>query len=322
MARRLTTCEVLRLLSAGATGGILMALGDGELRTKELTERVRGYAPRTIYRYASKLAELGVIEREEEPGVPSKVVHRLTDSSGRDLYRLVDAYATASLNRLPSGEVGAHSWRSLALLADLWESGMVGQLDFGPRTATELAREGSDLSYHQVSRRATMFAVGGFVRALPDVGRRRRYELTEKARRAMVLIAGIGRWRRRHVVPEGTPGLSAAEAAGVLRTALPLVVLPEHAGKRLKMGILAPEHVRGDDGELVWAVVEPDGAVVSSASPAAEVDGWGCGRVESWIDSILDGPHNDLHLGGDKSLIKSCLANLHTTLWRRREGED
>src|SRR5215475_2489322 len=71
--------DVLRLLSAGATGAILMALGEGPLRTKNLTERVPGYAPRTIYRYAGKLAELDVIEREEEPGVPSKVVHTLTD---------------------------------------------------------------------------------------------------------------------------------------------------------------------------------------------------------------------------------------------------
>jgi DNA-binding HxlR family transcriptional regulator len=64
-----STADVLRLLSAGATGAILMALGEGPLRTKNLTERVPGYAPRTIYRYAGKLAELDVVEREEEPGV-------------------------------------------------------------------------------------------------------------------------------------------------------------------------------------------------------------------------------------------------------------
>src|SRR5215213_11976278 len=81
-----STADVLRLLSAGATGAILMALGEGPLRTKELTERVPGYAPRTIYRYAGKLAELEVVEREEEPGVPSKVVHTLSDPCGTELY--------------------------------------------------------------------------------------------------------------------------------------------------------------------------------------------------------------------------------------------
>src|SRR5207237_5462876 len=83
-----STADVLRLLSFGATGAILMALGEGPLRTKGLTERVPGYAPRTIYRYAGKLAELEVIEREEEPGVPSKVVHALSDPCGTELYTL------------------------------------------------------------------------------------------------------------------------------------------------------------------------------------------------------------------------------------------
>jgi DNA-binding HxlR family transcriptional regulator len=45
-----STADVLRLLSAGATGAILMALGEGPLRTKTLTEHVPGYTPRTIYR--------------------------------------------------------------------------------------------------------------------------------------------------------------------------------------------------------------------------------------------------------------------------------
>src|SRR5215212_1116746 len=79
-----STADVLRLLGAGATGAILMALGEGPLRTKELTQRVPGYAPRTIYRYSGKLAELDVIEREEEPGVPSKVVHTLTEDCGSE----------------------------------------------------------------------------------------------------------------------------------------------------------------------------------------------------------------------------------------------
>src|SRR5215204_4010072 len=128
----LTITGVLRLLGAGASGSILMALRGGPLRTKELTERVPGYAPRTIYRYAAKLRELGFVEREDEPGVPSKVVHRLTDPDGRELAELVDAYADASLGRLPNGEIGAHEWGSFSLVADLWDSGMIEVLNMGP----------------------------------------------------------------------------------------------------------------------------------------------------------------------------------------------
>ena len=197
-----STAEVLRLLSAGATGAILMALGEGPLRTKTLTEQVPGYAPRTIYRYAGKLAELEVVEREEEPGVPSKVVHTLTDPCGTELYTLVNRFADASLTRLPDGRIDAHAWASLGLLADMWEAGMVEDLSCEGRSPTDLARGHHGLSYHQVNRRAGLFKTGGLLEEWQGPGRRRCYGLTEKTRRKMGLIAGIARWRHHHVVAD------------------------------------------------------------------------------------------------------------------------
>lgn len=302
------TLDILRLLSAGASGAILMALGDGPLRTKELTERVRGYTPRTVYRYAGKLTEAGVIERREEPGVPSKVIHSLSRSGGQELHSLMDAYADASLSRLPSGEIDAHAWGSLALLADLWESGMINELNLGPRSLTELARGRHGLSYHQVNRRANLLAIGGFIHELPDSGRRRCYSLTEKSRRAMALIAGVGRWRRWHVTPKGKAGLDAPEAATALRTALPLVALPEHGGKSFGIGVAK---------ENVWARVEPDGSVLNCASEPADLDGHARGDAKTWVDTLLDGPPEDLTVEGDSHLIQTCFSRLHAALWTK-----
>lgn len=310
----LTIPEVLRLLGAGASGSILMALHAGPLRTKELTERVPGYAPRTIYRYAGRLAELGVVEREEEPGVPSKVVHSLTEPRGRELCELVDAYADASLGRLPNGEIGAHEWGSFALVADLWESGMIKALNRGPRSLTELAQGDHDLSFHQVSRRASLFAIGGFIEETTEGERRRRFALTEKARRAMALIAGIGRWRRRHVVPGGTAGITSSEAAGLIRTVLPLVSLPQHRGKRLELKV-SPHGGTSDEEEQVWAEVRPDGFVASSPLPLPEPDSVGFGQVAAWVDAVLDGPQKDLSARGDARLLDECLRRLHEALW-------
>jgi DNA-binding HxlR family transcriptional regulator len=304
----LATLEVLRLLSAGASGAILMALGDGPLRTKELTERVRGYTPRTVYRYTSKLVEVGVIERHEEPGVPSKVIHSLARPSGRELHDLLNAYADASLSRLPSGEIDAHAWGSLALLADLWESGMVDELNLGPCSLTKLSRARHGLSYHQVSRRANLLAIGGFIHEVPGSGRRRCYTMTEKARRAMALIAGIGRWRRRHAVSRGTAGLNAPETATVLRTALPLVALPEHSGKSFGISVT---------DENVWVRVEPDGRVLNCASAPEEPDGHARGGVKMWVDTLLDGPPEKLSTKGDSHLIRTCLSRLHAALWTK-----
>ena len=310
----LTIAGVLRLLGAGASGSILMALREGPLRTKELTERVPGYAPRTIYRYSAKLAELGLLEREEEPGVPSKVVHRLTDSAGRELAELVDAYADASLGRLPSGEIGAHEWGSFALVADLWESGMVGALNRGSCSLTELSQGEHDLSFHQVSRRASLFVIGGFIEERAEATRRRRFALTEKARRAMALIAGIGRWRRRHVVPKGTSGLTSGEAAGLLRTVLPLVSLPAQRGKSLEL-IISPRAGIGADEETVWARVEFDGTVTTSSEPVADADSVARGHVAAWVDTVLDGPGKELSARGDARLLDECLRRLHAALW-------
>lgn len=308
-----STADVLRLLSAGATGAILMALGEGPLRTKGLTQRVPGYAPRTIYRYAGKLAELDVVEREEEPGVPSKVVHTLTDPCGSELYTLISRFADTSMTRLADGRIDAHAWASLGLLADLWESGMVEELSCEPRSPTELARGPHGLSYHQVNRRAGLFHTAGLLCEEPGPGRRRCYALTDKTRRAMGLIAGIGRWRHHHVVAEDEEGMTATEMTTVLRSALPLVKVPEHARKCLNLHVLSTDEGSGEGD--VWAEVEEGGGLHSCADPSAGADGWGRGKVEAWIPAILDGDPHQVLLGGDERLAGDCLAKLYEVLW-------
>lgn len=307
--------DVLRLLSAGATGAILMALGEGPLRTKNLTERVPGYAPRTIYRYAGKLAELEVIDREEEPGVPSKVVHTLTDPCGSELYELVNKFADASMSRLPDGRIDAHAWASLGLLADLWEAGMVEELSCEAKSPTELARGPHGLSYHQVNRRAGLFKTAGLVCEWQGAGRRRCYALTAKTRKAMGMVAGVARWRHHHVVAEDEEGMTAPEMATTLRAALPLVDVPDHTGKCLKLSVLGEDEAAGAEEELVWAEVEEDGAIHSCSDPTDNVEGWAHGKVETWIPAILDGDPQKVLVGEDEQLIGDCLAGLYDALW-------
>lgn len=307
--------DVLRLLSAGATGAILMALGEGPLRTKNLTERVPGYAPRTIYRYAGKLAELEVIEREEEPGVPSKVVHYLTDPCGSELYELVNRFADASLTRLPDGRLDAHAWASLGLLADLWETGMVEELACEARSPTELSRGSHGLSYHQVNRRAGLFKTGGLLDEWQGPGRRRCFALTDKTRRNMGLVVGIARWRHRHVIAEDEEGITAEEMATALRAALPLMKLPQHRGKCLTLHVLREEEEAGAEGECIWAEIEDDGTVHSCAEPTPNTDGWGRGKVETWISVALDGKVRKVLVGGDEKFVGDCIEGIYDALW-------
>ncbi|MFL5898162.1 MAG: winged helix-turn-helix transcriptional regulator [Solirubrobacterales bacterium] len=310
-----STPDVLRLLSAGATGAILMALGEGPLRTKNLTEAVPGYAPRTIYRYTGKLAELEVVEREEQTGVPSRVVHQLSDPCGTELYELVNRFADASLTRLPDGRIDAAAWASLGLLADLWEAGMVEELACEGKSPTELARGSHGLSYHQVNRRAGLFKTSGLLSEWQGPGRRRCYGLTEKTRRKMGLLAGVARWRHHHVVAENEEGIAASELATVLRVALPLVDLPEHSGKCLRLSVLGEEDAAGAEGDEVWADVESDGKLHSCAEAPAEPTGWGRGKVKDWIPVILDRRDDQVLVGGEEELCLTALRRLHDTLW-------
>jgi DNA-binding HxlR family transcriptional regulator len=310
-----STADVLRLLGAGATGAILMALGEGPLRTKELTEAVPGYAPRTIYRYAGKLTDLEVIDREEEPGVPSKVVHSLSDGCGSELYELVNRYADASLTRLPDGRLDAQAWASVGQLGDLWETGMVGELACEARSPTELAKGEHGLSYHQVNRRTGLFEANGLLTLWESPGRRRRYALTEKTRRKMGLLAGIARWRHRHVVAEDEEGMAPPEMATVLRAALRLVTLPEHKGRCLRLDVVSEDDADASASEEVWAEVEADGTIHSCASPPADPDGWGSGQVATWIPVLLDGRSDEVDAGDDEKLVRDCLDALYDALW-------
>lgn len=310
-----STADVLRLLSAGAAGAILMALGEGPLRTKELTQRVPGYTPRTIYRYAGKLAELEVVEREEEPGVPSKVVHTLTSECGAELYELVNRFAGASMTRLPDGRIDAHAWATLGLVGELWETGMIEELSCDPRSPTELARGPHGLSYHQVNRRAGLFKTAGLLCEWQGAGNRRCYALTEKTRRTMGLIVGIAHWRHHHVVAEDEEGMTVAEMTTALKTALPLVKAGEHAGKQMKLGVIREDAPAGSDSEIVWAEIEEDGSLHTCAPPSDSEDAWARGRIANWIPAILDGDPSRVLIGGDEQLVDAVLTQLHEVLW-------
>jgi DNA-binding HxlR family transcriptional regulator len=310
-----STADVLRLLGAGATGAILMALGEGPLRTKELTRRVPGYAPRTIYRYAGKLAELDIIARDEEPGVPSKVVHTLTEGCGSELYGLVNRYADASLTRLPDGRLDAHAWASVGHLGDLWDTGMVEDLACEALSPTKLAEGDHGLSYHQVNRRAGLFKASGLLTEWESQGRRRCYALTEKTRRKMALLAAIARWRQRHVVAEDEEGMTAPEMATVLRATLQLIALPDHKGKCLRLEVSSEDDTGGPASEEVWAEVEADGTVHSCVEAPADPSGSGSGRVATWLLVLLDGRSDAVPADGEEKLVRDCLDALYETLW-------
>lgn len=86
--------------------------------TKGLTEGVRGYSSRTVYRYAGKLTGLDVIAREEQAGVPSGASTRSPIPAAASS-RPRQAFATTAMTRLPDGSIDSQTWASSGSWAQL-----------------------------------------------------------------------------------------------------------------------------------------------------------------------------------------------------------
>lgn len=306
--------DVLRLLGTGAGGPILMALGPRPLRTKALTERVPGFSPRTVYRYAARLAELELVDREEGNAVPSTVTYCLTGGAGRDLYHLLDDYMATDWLRGPERQVGEGAWTRMTLLGDLWDSGWIERLSREPRSPTDLAEATDGMTFHQANRRAHLVRSRGLLDHHNGRGKGVRYTLAEPARRGMALVAALGRWRQRHAYSGEGAGLSVGEMLTVLRASLSLVEVPEKNYARIELGVTGSAEGNGAGQHTLVGQVAPTGGVELVEGPDEPVDAWASGTVGTWFRALLDGNRGRMRVGGDLKLVDACLARLHEAL--------
>jgi DNA-binding HxlR family transcriptional regulator len=302
-----STSDVLRLVSAGASGPILMALGAGPLRTEQLTTLVQDFSPRSVYRHVTKLREAGLIDRQEEPGVPSKVLLSLTEPAGRELFRLLR-------------DARIRSWSSLNLLAELWALGFIEELSREPRSLTQLASTVPHMTYHQVNRRIGMFLSHGLLLASPPKGHGKRYDLTDLTRHRMALIAALGRWQR-HLAPERAPTLTIGEMATVLRAVLPLPALPQHVGMSIEL--TAWETTNGNSHrmtETLQGTIDGSGRALSRGEVVPPVEGSAAATVNTWLAALLDGKRGRIRVRGDLDLVDTFLRRLYDILWEPEEA--
>lgn len=301
----LAVADVLRLIGGGAGRQILMALGQGPLRTKQLTERVPDFSARSVYRCVDLMRSYGLINRYEQPGVPSTVLLRLSEPAGRNLFRLLRSFPS------PSEE-------PLSLLGEQWEMGFFHELGQEPRSLIELAEKPHGLTYHQVKRRTQLFMDAGLLDLCSPNGGDRQYELTDQARRRIALVTAIGRWRHRHVVAEGMPGLKPAEMAAVLRTVLPLIALPEHAGTGIDLVVAGDtDRYARRDTETVRGTVGCEGALCLDQNTERAADGSAAATLNTWFVALLDGARGRIRIRGDRDLVDACLTQLHEVVGGR-----
>lgn len=295
-----------------------MALGRRPLRTEQLARRLRHVSERSVYRYAAKLTERELVERLEKAGVPSTVILSLADPAGRNLYRLLGAFAATAEARLPSPGNAIQSWSSLNLLSQFWGAGFVQSLSHEPRTLTQLAGGPHGLTFHQVTRRMRMFSDDGLVLGCALAGHGRRYELTKHGRRRMALVAAIGRWRHRFVLTGEPTGLTGSEMSTLVRAALPLILLPGFAGRSINLGVASPMDKYGHRSvEALQGVIAEDGSIRSDLALKTTVEGSAVGTMNTWLAALLDGNRGRMRSGGNLPLVDACLTQLHEVLWEK-----
>jgi DNA-binding HxlR family transcriptional regulator len=313
---------ILRFIGVEPAGSILMALGQRPLRTKQLTGQIRSFSARSVYRCIGKLEALGLVGRLPETGASSRVPLQLTEPAGRNLFRLLRSftYESAAGYRSPAGLPGngngGLSWYSLCLLGELWERGFAKELGHGSRSLVDLLERTEGLTYHQVRRKAAQFVDDGILEARPHNGQGRLYQLTALGRRRMIAIAALGRWRHRHLLADGTPGLELEELALVLRIIVPLVMLPEHGGSKIDFVITGAEDKYGHrDAAELRGVVGQEGTLKLNGDAGEDADGSAAATTNTWFAALLDGNRGRIRVRGDLNLVDSCLTRLYDELW-------
>jgi hypothetical protein len=284
-------------------------------------KRVQGISARSVYRSAGRMEACGLLDRYTVPGVPPKTLIRLTHPAGHDLLGLVRSFTDAHATYLPEQDVEGR-WSELALLGQLWEDGFVEELSRGPRSLSELAAVLSTLTYYQVKRRMTLALRTGFLGCCTRGSVSRQYGMTARGRRCMALVCGIGRWRRRHVLSSGAPGLETAETATVLRTVLPLASLPEYVGSSLELRVVGPLSQYGyRETEPLRVRVERGGSVIPVDSGEQPANGYAAATINIWMAVLLEHKRGRIRLRGDTSLAEACLARSYKSLWDPDDGD-
>jgi DNA-binding HxlR family transcriptional regulator len=103
--------SALKLLSPRWTVAVLIELGSGKKRTKELIKRLAPISAKTLIERLSTLRKYGLVERRVYREVPPRVEYELTED-GAELLELLTNIKSLS-RKMPEDEL--HNWGNPSL---------------------------------------------------------------------------------------------------------------------------------------------------------------------------------------------------------------
>lgn len=313
---------VLSLLAGPLSVPILRAHLDGPLRLPDLREHIGGAAQTTLRGQVGNLRGVGALERHVRGGMPYTVENELT-AVGKGILA-VASVVEAWLNRAPQGPIALGSEPAKDAIRALiggWGSTILRALAARPLSLTELDSVIVELSYPSLERRLSAMRAARQVEPRPNGGRGAKpFAVTGWTRQAVAPLVAAGRCECTHL-PDLTEPLAQIDIEAAFLLAVPLVELQVDQDGSCLLAVDTGV-TKGDEsnGRIAGVHVEvEEGDIVSCISRFEHDPGtWALGKVDSWVDAILEGKTDRLRVGGESpGLAKAVISSLHQTLLGR-----
>jgi DNA-binding HxlR family transcriptional regulator len=199
-------------------------------------------------------------------------------------------------------------------VGDKWTLLIVRDLAGGPRRFVELQRVLPGISTEQLRSRLNRMVADGLLtrQRYREVPPRVDYELTERARDLLPVVAGLGRWGYRWAWGPPRPG-EAVDIGAILRCIAGLEISPAVRGS-VELVVM-----RGIDAEDIYVLTAADGAVTYDERSAPEADAHAIGPERAWVEAFgIDGSRTELELTGDTRLAEALLDEVAAGIARNR----
>jgi len=204
--------------------------------------------------------------------------------------------------------------RALDLVGDKWTLLIVRDLAGGPRRFVELQRVLPGISTEQLRSRLNRMVADGLLtrQRYREVPPRVDYELTERARDLLPVVAALGRWGYRWAWGPPRPG-EAIDVGAILRSVAGLEV---SAGLRGTVELVV---TRGVDAEDIYVLHAIDGNVTYEERSAPEADAHVLGPERAWVEAFgVDGSRTELEFSGDARMAEALLDEVKADALRNR----
>ncbi|MDO8185958.1 helix-turn-helix domain-containing protein [Conexibacter sp. JD483] len=205
--------------------------------------------------------------------------------------------------------------RALDLVGDKWTLLIVRDLVSGPRRFVELQRTLPGISTEQLRSRLNRMVADGLLtrQRYREVPPRVDYELTERARDLIPVLAALARWGYEWSWTEPRRG-EAIDIGAVFRLAPGLLTLPKSLKGSLELNV----QQRSKDGEdRVYLITVKRGEVTLEERADADATARIAGTERAWVDALVpEGSRDGLEISGDARLTDAVLDGLTPVVTR------